>query len=1094
MKKVQKPKLYVGIGASAGGLEALEDFFSNLSADTGLAYIVIQHLSPDYKSMMDELMGKYTDMPVTQVKEVSQEGVPVEANRVYLIPPKKNLTIAEGRLHLSPQQDHMRNLNLPIDIFLKSLAQDQAGRSVGIILSGTGSDGTRGVKAIKENEGLVMVQTVESARFDGMPRGVISSGMADFILPPQEMPSRLVQYALNFKKVLAEPEEVIQTDEDAIRRILTILRENSRVDFTYYKPSTIVRRIERRMSINSVSTLWDYVRFLEKSTPEITQLSRELLIGVTNFFRDKEAFDHLRTKVIPHILDNNSGKEIRFWVPGCSTGEEAYSLAIITREVLEERKENAYVKIFATDVDKSAILKAGEGLYPESIAADVSPGFLAKYFHRRENNYQISRTIREMVVFARQNVVQDPPFTNIDLISCRNLLIYFQPVLQKKVIDFFNFSLVKGGYLFLGSSESVGDMSPSFEAVVAKWKIFRSRGRAVRGALSSTPSLSGAPSGASVEKGLGESDRTFHIHNEERLMDRLLRTAVEGVLPLTILVNDHFEVLHVIGETKGYFRVPHGRMSNDITKMAHPDLSIPLATGLPKLFKDGTEVVYSNIRLKDQDPSVYCTLRMRLLPRRNDQVPVGVIFVQENETAPAASEDSAKRISYDAGKEAQHRIDDLEQELQFTRESLQATIEELETSNEELQATNEELLASNEELQSTNEELQSVNEELYTVNAEYQNKILELTEANNDMDNLLSNTEVATIFLDENLEIRRFTENIDRFFKVIEGDIGRPLADLASRFPHVDLEEKLQAVIKSGQPLEEEIQREGGEWFLLKILPYMVGPQEASGLVISFLDINRTKEIQSALKQSLERMHFAEKTVLFGTWNWEIGNNRLYWSNETARLFGVDPQRFDNRYESFLEMVHPDDRTSLKKAVEKAIKGNGNYEVIHRILWPDNSIHWMKETGVVYRDAQGAAQRMVGIVQDVTVLRTVQGQVMETQNYYEMFFNRMGLPALILRAVFDDQERLAGFLCIEANSAALRFLEMSRSQLLGHPLDEHVKGGEVLMKAMKDLWGSLANGRIQQRDLALFPGQPAVRTDIFAPAANQGAVVFHNLS
>ncbi len=971
-----KPKLFVAVGASAGGLEALEEFFSAMPGDSGFSFVVIQHLSPDYKSMMDELISKYTSMSVHK----AEEGVRVEANHIYLIPPKKNLTIREGKLHLEEQKDHNRNLNLPIDVFLQSLAEDQAEKAVGIILSGTGSDGTRGCKAIKEKEGMVMAQTAESSRFDGMPRGVLSSGMADFVEAPQDMPERLVTYGRHFAKVHHEPEKVIDTDEDAYNRILTILRENSRVDFSYYKPSTVVRRIERRMSVNSLETLWDYVRYLEKNRQEVERLSRELLIGVTNFFRDRQAFEVLREKTLPEILANPPDREIRFWVAGCSSGEEAYSLAMVTREVLEEHRFKASVKIFATDVDKRAILRAGEGLYPESIAADVSPGYLAKYFKRREDGYQVSRSIREMVVFARQNVIHDPPFTNIDFISCRNMLIYFQPVLQRKVLGFFNFSLVPGGILFLGTSETLGDLTQNFEVLDQKWKIFRSLGKNRRGGLGEQRSFrepeKREPAG-DPEAGLRQ--QPISAKADSHLLDRFLQTASGGILPLTLLVDERFEVHHVIGDTDGLFRVPPGKVTMDITKMAHEDLSIPLATGLPKVFKDGKEVVYSNIRLKDQERDAVYHLRLRLLPGRKDQTPLAAVFLEEKKGEPRQGEDS-QVINYDADRESQQRIDDLEQELQFTRESLQATIEELETSNEELQATNEELLSSNEELQSTNEELQSVNEELYTVNAEYQNKLMELSEANSDMDNLLASSEVATLFLDGSLEIRRFTENIDRFFKIKEGDVGRPLQDLANRLPEVDLDALLKQVLDREQPVEQEVERDTGDWFLMKIIPYMVEPGEYSGVVISFFDVTRSRELQETLSSSLERMKSNAAPDLFGTWNWDMKTGELLWSEETEQIFGLEPGSFDGTFDSFEAMIHPDDRGAVQEAVQEAVEKDRFYGITHRILWPDGAIHWVKEVGVVYRDRKGAAVRMVGAEQDLTVQHQMKDQPQEGHN------------------------------------------------------------------------------------------------------------------
>ncbi len=1083
-----KPKLFVAVGASAGGLEALEEFFSAMPGDSGFGFIVIQHLSPDYKSMMDELISKYTSMRVHK----AEEGDTVQGDHIYLIPPKKNLTIREGRLHLEEQRDHSRNLNLPIDVFFQSLAEDQAEKAVGIVLSGTGSDGTRGCKAIKENEGMVMAQTAESSRFDGMPRGVLNSGMADFVEAPQDMPERLIGYSRHFAKVHHEPEKIINSDEDAYNRILTILRENSRVDFSYYKPSTVVRRIERRMSVNSLDSLWDYVRYLEKTRQEVERLSRELLIGVTNFFRDRQVFELLREKVIPEILESRRDREIRFWVAGCSSGEEAYSLAMVTREVMEKQGYSVPVKIFATDVDKRAILKAGEGLYPESIAADVSPGYLAKYFKRREDGYQVARQVREMVVFARQNVIHDPPFTNIDLISCRNMLIYFQPVLQRKVLGFFNFSLIPGGYLILGTSETLGDLDQNFEITDQKGKIFRSLGKNRRSALNRQNLVRGKDK--EQREPVGDQDAglrspSFPAKADDRLLDRFLQAASGGILPLTLLVDERFEVHHVIGDTKGLFRVPPGKVTMDITKMAHQDLAIPLATGLPKVFKDEKEVVYSNIRLKDDNQHRLYHLRLQMLPGRKDQTPLAAVFLEEKEEEPAAGGDDSRVINYDADQESQQRIEDLEQELQFTRESLQATIEELETSNEELQATNEELLSSNEELQSTNEELQSVNEELYTVNAEYQNKLMELSEANSDMDNLLSSSEVAALFLDDSLEIRRFTENIDRFFKIKEGDVGRPIQDLATRLPEVDLEGLMKQVLDHEKPLEQEVERDTGEWFLMKIIPYMVEPGQYSGVVISFFDITSSRELQENLKNSLHRLSSGEAPLLFGTWNWNIQEGSLIWSEETEQIFGMEPGTFEGTFEDFEQRIYPEDREAVRKAVQGAIEKDRSYGITHRITWPDGAIHWVKETGVVYRSRKGEAVRMVGAVQDTTVQHQMKDKLQEGQNAYEMFFHRMSRPCFLFRLVAGEDGQAANFLCLDANAPAEKLVGRSRNELMGRPMESGNGLCGRLLEQFKDKWPQLGEDGVLVEGFEPEEGAGPWSLHLFSPNVNHLAMI-----
>lgn len=831
------PLFYVGIGASAGGLEALESFFTHMASDSNMAFIVIQHLSPNYKSMMVELLSKRTSMLVRR----AEEGMLVEANSIYLIPPKKNLSIFHGKLLLS-EPDNSRGLNLPIDVFLRSLAEDQAEKAIGVILSGTGSDGMRGIRAIKEAGGMVMVQSEGSAKFDGMPRAAISTGLADFTLSPEEMPDKLLSFAQHPYAVKVDRPQALIFDEDHLTRIFALLREQSRVDFAFYKPSTVIRRIERRMTVNQIHALQDYVRFMEIHPNEVMTLYRELLIGVTNFFRDREVFDELERQYLPALFERIEGREARFWVAACSTGEEAYSLAILSREVLGQMGKRLEIKIFATDIDRDAITRASSGLYPESIAADLSPKFLSKYFHLREDHYQVDRSIREMVVFAQHNLIKDPPFTNIELVSCRNVLIYLQPVLQHKAIEMINFSLNPHGLLVLGGSETLGELSDLYEVLNPKHRIYASKGKRYHASgVEFSTVLEMRPWQHHVR--LTHNNNLLRGQDEERLLDRFLRSLAGEYVPLAVVVNEQLEILHILGDPDGYFQRPSGRQTNDITKNVVKELAIPLATSLQKAFKTDQEQKYTNIRIHWHDELKIVQIRIRPLPGKKGQEPLVAVFIEE--TVPLKETTLLSGVTvYDINVEAEQRIRDLEQELQFSLENLQATIEELETSNEELQATNEELLAGNEELQSTNEELQSVNEELHTVNAEYQSKILELTELNNDLDNLIASTRIATLFIDEDMAVRRFTPEIRRIFKILDGDIGRPINHLIHTLVDDDLLELVQDVMRRGVEKEREVHTRGGEWFQMRILPYHISKTSIAGVVITFIDIRLLKTVQ----------------------------------------------------------------------------------------------------------------------------------------------------------------------------------------------------------------------------------------------------------
>ena len=966
------PSYYVAVGASAGGLEAIESFFSHMPPDSGLGFIVIQHLSPDYKSLMVELLSKKTAMLVHR----AEDGMTVEPNHVYLIPPKKNLTIFHGKLLLS-DQDHSKGIKLPIDVFLRSLAEDQGEKAVAIILSGTGSDGTRGVRVIKEYGGMVMVQDEESAKFDGMPRAAISTGLADFVLPPDQMPVQLLSFAKHPYITKVERSETLLSDEQGLTRVFAMLREKCKVDFTFYKPSTVTRRIERRMTINQTDDIQDYVAYLSNNPGEEVSLYRELLIGVTSFFRDQGAFDRLEQFALPEIFKNANSREIRFWVAGCSTGEEAYSLAILARECMETLGVSHDVKIFATDIDRNAIHYAANGAYPESIAADIAPRLLAKYFYKNEDNFQIARTIREMVVFAQHNLIKDPPFTNITLLSCRNLLIYLQPILQRKVLEFFNFSLNSGGLMLLGTSETTGEMADYFESLDSKWKLYRSKGR-LKPLADGAHLLSVTDTRTRDLRGqFAGARRSMRFSEEERVLERFLEAIAQDYIPLAVIVNTQLEVLHVLGDVGDYFKLPSGKVVNDISKMAVRELSIPLTTGIQKVFRQHQELRFANIRLPTRDGNPRLVdLRIRPLPEKRGQEPLVAVFIGEAKKATSLDADHTVQ-SYDLSREAEERLRDLEQDLQFTRENLQATIEELETSNEELQATNEELLASNEELQSTNEELQSTNEELFTVNTEYQTKIIELTELNNDVDNLLSATQIGQLLLDENLEVRRFSPQVAEIFKLLASDVNRPITHISHYLVDCDPIQLVRDVQSTGQPLEREVHTQEGRWYLMRVAPYTVGPKSFSGTVVSFVDVTKVKEVQLTLaERETAFKEIAQKTRL-GAWHFIPATGDLRWSDETFRIHELDPDHQPRPSES-IGFYLPEYRPIINEAFRRACQDGIPYDLTMEISTAKGNRRWVRTIGwPVTRD--GRVVKVSGAFQDITEARLGQEALRERE-------------------------------------------------------------------------------------------------------------------
>lgn len=1015
-----QPSHFVGIGASAGGLEAIEAFFNRMPSRSGLAFIVVQHLSPDYKSLMVELLSKRTEMDVLR----AEDGMTVEPDKVYLIPPKKNLKIFHGKLLLD-EQDFSKGLNLPIDIFFSSLAEDQGEKAIGVVLSGTGSDGMRGTRSIKENGGMIMVQDEESAKFDGMPRAAVSTGLADFILPPEEMPDQLLAFTKHPYTAKPDRKEILLSDEDGMTRIFALLRERSKVDFTFYKPSTVTRRIERRISVNQLDGIDEYVDFIQTHPGEIMALYRELLIGVTSFFRDPEGFDLLGESWLPELFKQKENKELRFWIAGCSTGEEAYTFAILARECMEQIGRSLDVKIFATDVDKDAIMRAGSGVYPASIAADLSPRLIAKYFYHKEDSFQIARNIREMVVFAQHNLIKDPPFTNIDLVSCRNLLIYLQPVLQKKVLEMMNFSLNTNGLLVLGTSETVGEMTQYFKVLSQKYKIYKSTGR-LKPVLNAQDMFVAA--GRKVhEQGLGRTltGPRYRLTGSDKTLERFLESISGDYVPLALIVNEHMEVQHVFGDTEGFFKLPSGRISNDISKMAIKDLAIPLTTGIQKVFRTDEELHFSNIHIRHAGSTTSVNLRIRPLPRKKGAEPMVAVFLDQVQVAEPKSEEMLS--TYDLSAEAEQRIKDLEQELQFSRENLQATIEELETANEELQATNEELLASNEELQSTNEEL-------HTVNAEYQNKIIELTELNNDVDNLLFSSQIGTLLLDENLEIRKFSPQVAHILKILDSDIGRPITHLNHHILDRDPFDLIRQVQDSAEPAEEPIRVESGRWYLMRVLPYKIGPQRYSGIVVSFVEISRLMEAEQALAVKETDLRRTARLARVGSWEYDLQTEALTWSDETYRIHELEPGR-PPTLEMGINYYAPESIPIITEAFGRSCSHGEPYDLVLEIITAKGNRRWVRAISEP-RLEDGRVVKINGSFQDITEIKEMDAALKESEKQLQYLFDSMNHGFAVHEIIVDDDGKPVDYRFLDANPAFEQLTGLKPKEIIGRTVRE----------------------------------------------------------
>ncbi|MFC4700188.1 chemotaxis protein CheB [Glaciecola siphonariae] len=857
------PTHFIGIGASAGGLEALQLLLKNLPTKTGACFVIVQHLSPDFKSMMVELLSKHTSMTVENV----QDGVLAKPNTIYLLPPKKSMIVAQGELLLSDKVPDA-GLSLPIDVFFRSLSEDQQYRAIGIVLSGTGTDGSRGIKALKEAGALVIAQDPESAKFDGMPNSAINTGIVDMILRPEDMGEKLAEY---IKHPLVSGDaptlsEDIEGSQDVMGEIFTLLRDKSDIDFSKYKPSTIARRIERRMTIQQVNSLHEYLTLLFKDPHEVSILGKELLIGVTRFFRDDEAFNVMREKVIPNIVEQskNTGL-IRVWVAACSTGEEAYSIAILLQDELSKQGINRDVKIFATDINSDAISEASSGVYSDEIIHDVDSAFLPKYFSKRSaGGYQITQQIRNMVVFATHNMIVDPPFSNIDLLTCRNVLIYFKTAAQKRVMSSFHFALNKTGYLFLGSSENLGELAPHFTVVNDRQRIFTkisdkrlpvntdttnaSAGKRVRGAIPSVASL------MKSYRGQASSVATISFANE---------TLITQYVPPCILLNDELQAMHVYGDVSPFTqRLPPGRISTDINDMVNPDISIAVMSAIQRAKQQDTEVFYSDMHTNGSAGIFRLNLRVKYV--KEHDIPSApryywVIF----EVQKDADENAPIPVAFDPNEQARQRIEDLEMELKFSKENLQVTVEELETTNEELQSANEELMSANEELQSTNEELQSVNEELYTVNSEYQEKITEISQANGDLDEVLSLSKIGIIFLDENMLIRRYTEAVKAYVNLREHDLNRPLHHISKNIRYDDMLEDVSKVFETGEQIEKEIKLSYKKVLRVTINPYNYDTvSQLKGIAIVFADVSQVKYTELGMSAAYKHLRSSINNAL----------------------------------------------------------------------------------------------------------------------------------------------------------------------------------------------------------------------------------------
>lgn len=828
----------VGIGCSAGGLEALELFFGQVSSDSDAAFVVIQHLNPDFPSILPDLIGRAARLPVSEAKNHMK----IKAGNVYVIPPDRDLTLLHDTLYLLEPVRHS-GLRLPVDFFLRTLAEDKGELAVGVILSGMGSDGMLGLRAIKGKGGLVLAQDPAEAKFAGMPESAIEDGLVDLVASAADLPGHIAAYLDRRYRITGGEKPASPTEASALEKIIILLRERRSADFSEYKTSTLYRRIERRTVLHQLHGIGAYLRYARENPQELDFLFKELLIGVTNFFRDHAVWEALCNTALPELLSQHpNGAAFRAWVPACSSGEEAYSLAIVFKETLETLKPGARftLQIYATDIDADAIEKARRGVFPDNIVGDVSPERLARYFISDGGSYRVSKEIRDMVVFAPQNIISDPPFTKLDILSCRNLLIYFSPSLQKRLLPLFHYALNPDGLLVLGSAETVGIFTELFEPVDGKSRVFRRMEKQlsdlrpdfpIRPVVEISPER-GGPEIVSIRESL------------EFQIDQFIQ---QTYAPPAVLVNGEGDIVYISGRTGKYLEPAAGKVNINVHAMARPGLREALTGVIRNALRQPDPIRVNGLQVVSEGGAQIVDLVVQGL--NHPEALRGRVLIVFYDVPAQRSDAKGRRKKAGTEAEQEPELQRIRDALRVAHEEMQTSVEEYKSANEELQSTNEELQSTNEELTTSKEELQSLNEELQTVNAELQSKVDELTGVRNDMNNVLNSIEIATIFLDNALKLRRFTAHVTLLFKLIPGDVGRPLSDIVTELDYPQLKDDAQEVLRTLVFREQQVSTHDGRWFRVRIMPYRTLENLIDGVVITFIDITQTKQLEAKLRQ-----------------------------------------------------------------------------------------------------------------------------------------------------------------------------------------------------------------------------------------------------
>lgn len=1006
----------VGIGASAGGLPAFEGFFTSMPSDSGMAFVLVQHLAPHHESILAEIVSRYTTMPVFQVTD----GILVEPNTVYVIPPNRDMALLHQSLHLI-EPAMPRGLRLPIDFFFRSLADELHEYAIGIILSGTGTDGTLGLRAIKGTGGMVMVQEPVSARYDGMPRSAIDTDLVDYILPPEQMPDYLLQYTRHeFVSGVRRTAPLLSQSTDALQKICILLRNQTGHDFSLYKKSTMLRRIERRMAINQITWINDYIRYLQRNAQETDSLFREMFIGVTGFFRDPEAFAALEERIIPKLLDRHTpGQQVRVWVPACSTGEEAFSIAILLCEQMDARRESYDVQIFATDIDSHAIEKARSAIYPNSIAAEVPPERLARFFQQADNTYQVARRVRDMVVFAVQNLIKDPPFSSLDLISCRNLLIYLELELQKKVLSLFHRALNPEGFLLLGTSETTGAADHLFKTIDRRWQIFqRPPGNSLVAPAYDfpLPAVPGARRNEADE--MREPDINLRAVTEQLLLEHTALAA--------IVVEEKGTMLYIHGKTGRYWETTTGKVDWNIFRLARDGLRLVLTMALRKALSQRKEVIREEARFGRTGGEEKVYISIKFVPGTRLLL---IIFEEHVPTDPLQITDltldpTNERDAYIL--KLRRELDSAQDYLAATNEELQASNEELRSSNEELQSSNEELRAANEELGTSKEELQSVNEELVTVNAELQSKIGELSRANNYLHNLLINIDIGMIFLDQRLRIVWFTPMATRVVHLIDTDIGRPLSDLV---PNIDYEHVIadaRHVLDTLEARAAEVRtRDTNEWYWMRITPYRTTDDIIEGVVITLSSITRQKQAQAELRKLIRALEHSFSMIIITDTQGVIE----YVNPRFIATTGYPAQEVIGQN---VRMLKADaSALALHEEAWQIISSGREWHGEFLNRKKNGERYWVAASRAPVRDETGRITHFIAVEEDITERKQREAALQANEQFLSSIYTGTSVPIFVIEVT--EQER---FFYAGINPACERITGYTREQVQGRYLEE----------------------------------------------------------